>query len=235
MLAKKISESKTSPIDQQQRKKVKIKSRPPVVAFFIGGAGDKESYYGQGPYRNVFDIVRYTDPAFEKLSDAKLYRRRYLGYNEVFRPEDIEKNVVQFIDDRKSPIYIIGHSLGGWNGAHLSNILNNLGYNVEMLITLDPVGRGAGVRTISLLHPKEPHPAAKYWINVRAQNHRDGKDISDIVASLGGPWVVTRGPHLNYIAKYHHASALHMFVVPLKDNQSAAAIFVQSVAGKTKQ
>lgn len=230
-----VGSSTTSPVDQQQRKEILVTVRPCAIVFFIGGAGDKESYYGTGPFHNIREVRDYCDPAFEVLKSLDLYRAFYLGYNEVCGEADLKKNVLDAIKNKASPVYIIGHSLGGWNGAHLSGILSEKGYSVEMLITLDPVGQGIGVHTISDLYRGIPAPAAQFWINIRAEKEEEKRDMSDYVAKAGGQWIVKTGPHLNYIAKYHHASALNMFVVPLKDKKSAANHFIASVAKRTTQ
>jgi thioesterase domain-containing protein len=70
---------------------------------------------------------------------------------------------------KNAPIYIIGHSLGGWNGANLSRLLSVRGYAVEMLNTIDPIGEGWGVYTISNLHGQYPKPVTKFWINMRVE------------------------------------------------------------------
>ncbi len=216
-------------VDKQKNEAYVAKPGRPVMVLFIGGAGDKESYYGSGPNGNIEDVLNHCNTLFKTLLEQNLYFTKYLGYNEVCGDRDIQKNVIQHIPDKRMPIYIVGHSLGAWNGAHLSGILNELGYHIEMLITLDPVGQGIGVNTFSDLHRKEPAPAAKFWINIRAKRQRGQMDISDRVAMIGGQWMVTEGPHLNYIVDVHHALALTMFATPLKGKAGARDYFYQSV------
>lgn len=132
------------------RRKNKIPQQKKVVALFIGGASDKETYYGH-PATKIIQLE--VSDKFDDLIDAekiKGYKSLYLGYNEVKGEDDIKSKIVANIHDRENTaIYIIGHSLGGWNGAHLSQILTDKGYNVDLLITLDPVGTGADVKLIS--------------------------------------------------------------------------------------
>ncbi|MBN6077661.1 hypothetical protein HYE59_08985, partial [Aggregatibacter actinomycetemcomitans] len=117
-----------------------IEKRATVI--FIGGAADQEPYYFQGPYENI-NMVE-----FEFSNNLKLFSQIsnkvnsiILGYNHVYSESDIQTNVLNKIKSYEL-VYIIGHSLGGWNAAHLSRILKDKGYNVKMLITLDPVGEG---------------------------------------------------------------------------------------------
>lgn len=134
-----------------------------AVVFFIGGAGDKEAYYlVAGPFKNIVDAQRSLDLRPEDLLDYFEYVPVYLGYNEVRGKEKISQNVLKEIPSKQTRIYIVGHSLGGWNGAHLSAILSSLGYVVEMLITLDPVGEGVMVWTFSNIHREKPIPLARF-------------------------------------------------------------------------
>lgn len=45
-----------------------------------------------------------------------------------------------------TPIYIVDHSLGAWNGMHLAQRTRDWDYRVEMLVTLDAVDEGLLVR-----------------------------------------------------------------------------------------
>jgi predicted esterase YcpF (UPF0227 family) len=66
----------------------------------------------------------------DKIQYAQ-YSSYYLGYNEVKGNDDIEKYVLNMIPNTNgTKINIVGHSLGGWNGAHLSEILTIKGYIV---------------------------------------------------------------------------------------------------------
>lgn len=191
-----------------------------VVVFFIGGAGDKEPYYGGGPFRNIAEVRKYFDPKVEDLAQCHQYTSAYLGYNEVKGRENIEINVIKNIPSKLNRVYIVGHSLGGWNGAHLSAILSSQGYTVEMLITLDPVGEGVGVWAISNIYKETPKPSAKEWINVLAKPL--ASDSSDMIADLGSRWIVKSGPKSNYIANLNHYNAIQMFKVAPMGKKSAA-------------
>ncbi|WP_417312079.1 alpha/beta hydrolase [Ectopseudomonas khazarica] len=198
-----------------------------VVVFFIGGAGDKESYYMAGPYNNVEEVFKHFDDRMKRSGRSEFYQSHYLGYSDVRGDWDVDKYVYKGIPDKSAPVYIVGHSLGGWNGAHLSRILSEKEYKVEMLITLDPVGEGALVWLGSDIYFSKPEPVSGYWINVRASpKHPDG---SDSVASFGEQWTVNSGPDVNASMDVNHAYALDMFVNAVRDSASASDILFESI------
>jgi pimeloyl-ACP methyl ester carboxylesterase len=138
-----LAASPTLTPSENQAPKVVQASNCRVVVFFIGGAGDKESYYFAGAYNNIQLAYNHFRDRVDKAGHLDFYSSHYLGYSDVRGGWDIDKYVYKGIPDKSAPVYIVGHSLGGWNGAHLSKILSEKGYKVEMLITLDPVGEGA--------------------------------------------------------------------------------------------
>ena len=119
-----------------------INAEKKIIVFFIGGAGDKNSYYGYGPTKlvknSILHVFKGRIAAYSLISP----HIEYLGYEEIRGEDDIKKNVIDKIASKDIPIYIVGHSLGGWNSAHLCKHLVNNGYNIRMLVTLDPVGEG---------------------------------------------------------------------------------------------
>ena len=177
-----------------------LKVRERVVVFFIGGAGDKESYYFQGPFNNIKEVK---DLFEEKLSNKKYYSGVYLDYSDVY--DDIENSVIKNIASFDTNIYIVGHSLGGWNGAHLSQILTDKGYKIQMLITLDPVGEGKIVFIGSRIYRQKPKPKAYFWINILAMPTEP--DSSDDIAEFGERWMIITGPNINNNMDINHYNA----------------------------
>ena len=163
-----------------------------ALALFIGGAGDKKPYYLAGPYRNIRCAQEPFDRRIEEAGHADSYQSLYLGYHEVWSAAAIGRLVAAEIHDKATPIYIVGHSLGAWSGAHLSQRLTEWGYRVEMLVTLDPVGSGLLVRLGSRIPYHRPAPRSRCWINVRAEPGRSS--ASDLVAQLGRKWHVAGEP-----------------------------------------
>lgn len=200
-----------------------------ALALFIGGAGDKKPYYLAGPYRNI----AYAQEPFERrLAQAGLAEcccSLYLGYHEVHGAAAIERLILPAIPDKTTPIYIVGHSLGAWSGAHLSQRLSEWGYRVEMLVTLDPVGSGLLVRLGSRIPYRRPAPRSGCWINVRAEPGRP--DSSDLVARLGRKWHVAGAPDIDAALDANHANARALFCTPLHDGHSAADRMFASIVG----
>jgi pimeloyl-ACP methyl ester carboxylesterase len=199
-----------------------------IFIFFIGGAGDQESYYMSGPNWNV-SYVR--DDVLADAETLKYLCRcpvRVMAYNKFITDEDLAKNVLSEIPDTSTAVYIVGHSLGGWNGAHLSSVLTDKGYNIRMLITLDPVGEGKIVYGISNIYRLTPKPKAEFWINVRAAKIKD-RNISDFVADFGEQWEITSGPNVSGKVDVNHADANIIFAKPLDGGKSARQLLAESI------
>ncbi|PKV52809.1 hypothetical protein ATE84_4936 [Aquimarina sp. MAR_2010_214] len=184
-----------------------------VVTFFIGGAGDKESFYGVGPTNN---IERGVKVVFDNLIKTRFeyknqYNSQHLGYNEVKGEEDIESNILSLLPNKDgTQVNIVGHSLGGWNGAHLSQILTDMGYTVEILITLDPVGAGEHIKMISDIHMRTPKPKMNYWINI--YTHPEDYITDDAIADAGRQWTPDpKDIHVLHITRYSHGESGNMF------------------------
>lgn len=210
--------------------KVRPSSSKKVVVFFIGGAADKGSYLGQPATNIINDEVKIL---FERLITSnkltKLYNSEYLGFDDVRGDDDITKKVISNIPNKENTaIYIVGHSLGGWNGAHLSQILSDKGYEVNLLITLDPVGKGTNTQLISDVYWTTPNPKAKYWINITT--NPDEYDADDYIADLGGQWNPKTLPQINDMCNCHHRSAGILFTKNLKDTDiSASDMLLQNI------
>ncbi|WP_373767728.1 hydrolase [Glaesserella sp.] len=201
---------------------------PNAHIFFIGGAADQEPYYLIGPLRHINLARQKFLLSLQKEfgSTERIFIHTY-GYNRIYRPEDIEKNVIAKLKPTDY-IYLIGHSLGGWNAAHLSRILRDNGFRVRILVTLDPVGEGTLVWLGSNIHrhpQSEPH--ADFWINIRAEIKR--LTISDVVARAGQQWTIKQGPDLNEVIYTAHANALHLFRQKLSTGLSAMDYILQNL------
>jgi pimeloyl-ACP methyl ester carboxylesterase len=215
-----------TPAANAEPKTVEVESFRTVV-FFIGGAGDKELYYFAGPYRNIFYAKESFDRRVKGADKGGTYISHYLGYNEARDSSDIQNFIASKIPDKVTPVYIVGHSLGGWNGAHLSNILHSNGYQVEMLVTLDPVGEGALVWLGSDIYYSKPEPKSGFWINVRANPRVP--DSSDSVAEFGERWSISSGPDVNHVMDINHYNARDMFCKPMAEGLSAEDYMFESV------
>lgn len=136
--------------------------------------------------------------------------------------------MIDKIENKDIPIYIVGHSLGGWNSAHLCKRLVNDGYNIRMLVTLDPVGEGILVYVGSDIY-KEPetNPCAKTWINISCIPIDE--DQSDKVADFGERWFPKNGPTIYYESKCSHAEVLKMFMENILQGKSAFDLLIEDI------
>ena len=196
-----------------------------AVAFFIGGAGDKKKYSGSGPTEIVKDQV---SKPFETIAPKNDYVGYYLGYYEIYKKTNIDSNVIAYLKDKISyQVYIIGHSLGGWNGAHLYEKLQNEGYNVKVLITIDPVGTKRGVTAVSDIYYDYPNPISSFWLNTKTEP--DENDVDDYIAFSGGQWEPSEGVLVNYTSKLHHRQAGKLFNELIIDNLSMSNILLSQI------
>jgi hypothetical protein len=232
-----IGKSATSLVAIKKRAEIQIRVRKPVTIFYVGGAGDKRKFVPgpkalMGPFANIIDAKNHVERRISDLRDLKLIEDHWLGYYEIYGAENIKKNVLAFIPLKTTPVFIIGHSLGGWNGAHLSRTLGNAGYNVEMLVTIDPVGEGVAVATGSDIYPKRPEVSAKKWINIRANPKNENG--SDFIAEFGERWTVKVGPDINCELDVNHADAGIMFNRKISGQKTAADLVADAIRECTK-
>ena len=206
-------------------KYLKLKNKEEIIVFFIGGAADKDKYLFQGPNNNILEPKKILD---KSINDKVNYTSYYIDYSEAFDNNPLyNEKVLDRIPSKQIPIYILGHSLGGWNGAHLSQILTDKGYKVKMLITLDPVGEGYLVYLASTLYRKIPKPKADFWINIHASPTKP--DSSDDVAEFGERWIINNGPDINISMDINHWNAEDMFKNIIKQKKSAHDFISESI------
>ncbi len=209
---------------------------PKVVIFFVGGAGDKRPFAFSGPNRNI--VYAYND--YKKLRDITLSKHQrkliidneatsYLGYYEIYGDDNIKSFVLDKIPNKNTSIYIIGHSLGGWNGAHLTDKLSKKGYKTNMLITLDPVGEGLFIKFADIYN-EAPKVISNTWINIRCNPEDYG--FSDIVADLGNQWDPNEDePTYNVITSANHLDADDIISTKVFNNYSALELLIKSIQG----
>lgn len=163
--------------------------------------------------------------------NLKLIKNHYLGYYEIYGEENVKTNVLRVIPTRTTPVFIIGHSLGAWNGAHLAGALSKAGYHVEMLVTIDPVGEGTFI-SMADIYSKTPEPVAKMWINILAKPVTSNG--SDVIADLGERWIIKSGPSINCELNVNHADAGIMFNRKISGDKTAADIVAAAIKRLTK-
>lgn len=206
-----------------------MKEYKKVVAFFIGGAEDKTPFLGVGPNKNINYVKNIVDG---KIKSAE-YSSYWLGFDEVYGEEKIKKEVLSCIPDKRTSVYIVGHSLGGWNAAHLSQILTDKGYKIKMLVTIDPVGLDAIVNGSSKMYWKAPKPKADFWINiyVEPKNYK----FPDFVADLGKQWKPDKSaPNIFYTTGISHENADGIFIEKMSLGKSAFDYMMNNIAATLK-
>ncbi|MDW5417820.1 hypothetical protein R6242_14710 [Iodobacter sp. CM08] len=234
---------KTLTNDSDKKEKVIEIKQDNFAVFFIGGAGDKKKYLGVvGPNNNILSCMQHFMNKKGWIVKEKRMFVTHLGYDDVYGESRVAENVIKNIKSKETKIYIVGHSLGGWNGAHLSAILSDMGYLVRMLITLDPVGNGAIVKAISDIYPSKPSPKSAFWVNIRyeegyldsftrgvirsSSEKEKPRDLvpffPNLVADFGEQWDVETGADENVVRDINHASTLKAFFSPLDKSLKSA-------------
>lgn len=199
-----------------------------VIVFFIGGAGDKKPFMGIGP-TNIMERVRIFFMQKVKRIENIDCKSFYFGYDELYPESDIKKYIIKEIENKNIPIFIVGHSFGGWNAAHLSKRLVQMGYKVNILITLDPVSGSSGVEYFADLYHETPIPVkANFWINISAYP----KDfaIDDVIAHLGvqwKPWM--HKPNIFHKTHESHGQAGRMLQENILDGKSALDFLIDGI------
>lgn len=199
-----------------------------VIVFFIGGAGDKKSFLGFGPTNIMESVQSLFKSKIKKIENIDC-ETVYLGYDEIYPENDIKRYVLPYCKTTSIPIYIIGHSFGGWNAAHLSKRLASMGYKINMLITLDPVSGSSGVDYFADLYFESPIPVkAAFWINISAYPKRFA--IDDAIAHIGvqwKPWV--HAPNIYHKTEESHGSAWNMFIENIYNGKSAFDLLIEDI------
>jgi pimeloyl-ACP methyl ester carboxylesterase len=225
-------------------KDIFVEVAPKIIVFFVGGAGDKRPFLGSGPNNNITDVRDKFVKEFELLIETGEIDadpvRNYLGFYEIFGEENIKSRVLARIPSKDVRVFIIGHSLGAWNGAHLSRILSTEGYKVDLLVTLDPVGVRYNTTLAGAdIYHATPRPIAQYWINL-CYDGKTGASIPNNVATIGGRWDVMerivgvdQGPHptassspqrfpdVNATVSINHAFTVEAMLAKLQSGNNA--------------
>lgn len=201
-----------------------------VVVFVIGGAGDKRSFLATGPNHNVRPIRNNLLELVPRLlthDQLPNFSAKYRGYYEAHGDDEIQTHFIDHIPSKRSIVYLVGHSLGGWNAAHLSSTLSEKGYTVKMLVTLDPVGERFALEVTSSIYIATPKPKATRWINVYARP--SSRNFTDVVAWAGSKWEIESGPEINTSIDTNHAEAPTLMNTPLSEGKSAYQLLVDDV------
>jgi hypothetical protein len=252
------AEKQTTSKSNDSIKDIFVEFAPKIIVFFVGGAGDKRPFLGSGPNNNIVDVRDKFIKDFElsiKAGEIDAHPvRNYLGFYEIFGKENIKSQVLARIASKDVRVFIIGHSLGAWNGAHLSHILSTEGYKVDLLVTLDPVGVHYNTTLAGAdIYHATPRPIAQYWINL-CYDGKTGASIPNNVATVGGRWDVMeriagadhgpqpmaespqqRFPDVHATVSINHAFTVEAMLVKLQSESNAWSIMkdrIQKIQSK---
>nr|WP_320077516.1 LysM peptidoglycan-binding domain-containing protein [Acinetobacter sp. Marseille-Q1620] len=237
---------------------VSVRAFTKSFTAFVGGAADKYQFlnrpFGIDPPDDIglgpTEIMKNCMEKFKKKIGTKVNNASfgYYGYEEAYsnkskRTKVNDKFLLNLLTDIKkivekepaTQINLVGHSLGGWNVAGLSEELHKQKIcRVQTLITLDPVGillskgfsRYLGRAQIYF---SEPDPIAQLWVHIHSKPDESYRD--DYVAKLGGRWNNNETKKANYreTTKYHHGEAYEMFTKVKFDNNSAEDLLINEL------
>ena len=197
-----------------------------LYTIFIGGAGDHESFWYIFPNHKVvqYYATNYFHSKLANHFQSKLkvnesraqqlatFSVKYYGYNQIDRAYD---NAIRFLKlFPTANVNIVGHSLGGWQAAHLAQRLNEFKCNsVANLITLDPVSTIYSWNPAGSIKFKGPKTTGPNWINIRAESSSFYPGWNNIVANSGGQWNPSSSglnPTYNYQIEADHIAIRKM-------------------------
>lgn len=199
------------------------------ATFFIGGASDKNRFWGIAPATNLIRdqlIAKYIKAIRSGAigcSEAMQGLSNYFGYDEM----DTLFQAIQAIvkNNPKIAIRLVGHSLGAWQAAKMTERLAQAGISTALLITIDPVGIGYFMNFPGGQYSL-PRPIAKVWVNLAA-NHTIQYQRDDAVADAGIRWHPWRDtglknqPTHDIATPYSHADVWLMMTFPGTTGKSA--------------
>lgn len=190
-----------------------------------------------------FEYLSYTEIFFESLRNIAPKQNKQITIE-----DDHFARIRNNIGDN-THVYIVGHSLGGWNCAHLSYLLSTQGIRVAGLITLDPVGTGnhdvpfsGTVIKQAQIYKYDPIPVADVWFNVQALHvsvieKKLSKVWDDWVAWAGGQWLIDQQfdsvhQQFNIITDYSHIQVNEMFNEPSAMGESASSWLLKQILAR---
>ncbi|MHB8099101.1 MAG: hypothetical protein ACYDD5_05905, partial [Sulfuricurvum sp.] len=241
---------------------IKLEKKPYIphaIVFFIGGAADQEpfipmnktlsEFITNGANHNIDDARHAFNIEKAKIDSILLetrVRTATYGYSDIYTSTQITHLIdtrIKLYDEtdkkhgKRTLIYIVGHSLGGWNGAHLTELLSSHGYTTEMLITLDPVGTNYATTLIGAkIYNSEPNVKANHWINIFTDQKlwKNKIKIPNRVTDIGGQWIPNPKPSISAVADINHANAGSMFLIKLANHKSPCQLLLESLEKELK-
>jgi len=167
------------------------------LVMFVGGAWDKK-------YKPMYKVFVEYDRANKHSQD--------IGYVTWDRGKQLKAIALHWLMQGQK-VVLVGHSYGGNTAYEVSKELSDMGKEVELLVTLDPV-HNRGYREC----PQKPDKV-KTWLNIHVnydKAEKGGINSPNNIALMGGPWKNCPGADINEIfsdlSSDAHALAEEMFM-----------------------
>lgn len=164
------------------------------LVMFVGGAMDME-------YKPMYRVFEEYDPANEHNQD--------IGYVTWQRGNQLKVIALHWLMQGQK-VVLVGHSFGARTAHKVSKELSDMGEEVELLVTLDPVYKRG---------PQPKPDKVKTWLNVYVDYDKAEKGSlgsANNIALRGGPWQNCPSADTNEIfsnLSYEaHALAKEMFM-----------------------
>lgn len=164
------------------------------LVMFVGGAWDVRS-----------NLVVYFFGKYDKANQNS----QDIGYVTWDRGKQLKAIALHWLMQGQK-VVLVGHSMGARTAHEVSKELSNMGKEVELLVTLDPVFNGGC----------QPKPAkVKTWLNVHVdygKAEKGGINSPNNIALSGDPWQNCPSADINEIfsdlSSDAHAYAEEMFM-----------------------
>lgn len=162
------------------------------LGMFVGGAMDAK-------YRPMLDAFSLYDSLNGPYQD--------IGYATWDAETQLKSIALHWLANRQR-VVLVGHSFGGATSLKAAQVLSEMGKEVELLVTLDPVWKSG---------PWVKPRGVKKWLNTYVDYEKaDGGAASpNGIARIGGPWGACAGADVNRVfpvlSADAHARAWDMF------------------------
>lgn len=120
-------------------------------------------------------------------------------------------------------VRLVGHSYGGDTAAQIAARMGAAGQPLDMLVTIDPVGRGASTGFFDRVRQ-----GTRRWIDVNATGG-SSFERSNLIAGFGGSWDYTPMGHADEFINVpvRHIDFAHMMEAVTANGRS---VFLETIA-----
>lgn len=175
----------------------------PVLVIFVGGAAD-------ATVSGLVAGFRERDEA----QDTAWRTSRSFAWDQAAEIEALIRS-----QPPETRIRLVGHSYGCDTAARVAENTGALGRPLDMLVTIDPVGRTQRWARPDFMYHVQA--GARRWINVNATGASRSR-FSNTIAGMGGAWNYAAMGQANVFinAPFNHGQFTQMMLNPLKEGRS---------------